>query len=66
MSYWSAGTFRKKSSTPLEQSVQLLNDWVLQANATNMLVNDGEMLVNGGELLVNDGEMLVNNGEMSK
>ena len=35
------------------------NDYVLQANATKMFVNDGEMLVNDGEMLVNDGEMSI-------
>ena len=34
------------------QSVQLLNDGLLQAKDGKMLVNDGEMLVNDGEMSV--------------
>ena len=34
------------------QSVQLLIDGLLQANASKMLVDDGEMLVNDGEMSV--------------
>ena len=41
------------------QSVQLLNDGLLQAYEGKMLVNDGEMLVNDGEMLVNDGVMSI-------
>ena len=37
--------------------VRWVNEGVLQAYATKMLVNNGEMLVNDGEMLVNDGEM---------
>ena len=32
--------------------MQLLNDGLLQANATKILVNDGEMLDNDGEMSV--------------
>ena len=39
--------------------MQLLNDGVLKANATKMLVNDGEMFANDGEMLVNDDEMSI-------
>ena len=39
--------------------VRWSNDGVLQANATEMFVNDGQMLVNDGEMLVNDGEMSI-------
>ena len=45
--------------------MQLLNDgkmrewWLLQANASKMLVNDDEMLVNDGERLVNDGDLSI-------
>ena len=39
--------------------VKLVNDGLLQANASKILVKDGEMPVNDGEMLGNDGQMSI-------
>ena len=39
--------------------VKWVNDGVLQANASEKLIDDGDMLVNDCEMLINDGQMSI-------